>query len=311
MTTLARIVDAFGGALFDAGRRALIPGPGHARGDRSVSLYDAGDGRILIHCFSPRDDWRAVRDILARGGFLDGRHSSSPASSPASSIAAPASRAPVVQPAVEDRSARARRIWGEGAGLKGSPAEAYLEGRGVCVAEGPDNGATLDALRFHPTMTSLDDRVRRPALLSAILSQNGVLQGVEATLLARDGAGVRKAAAATPRRIIGRLMGGAVRLFQTSDVLVVAEGVETALSAAHALRAPAWAILSAANLARFEPPAEVHRLIVAADADAAGMRAAHALRARLRGALDGVEIIAPPEGFNDWNDVVRARRTLK
>ncbi|KAF0174909.1 MAG: virulence-associated protein E [Caulobacteraceae bacterium] len=294
MTTLARIVAACGGSLYDAGRRALIPGPGHAPEDRSVSLFCADDGRILIHCFGPRDDWRTVRDMLALAGLLDGR-----GFEPAPTRAR-AARPFVAQPSAEERSARARRIWGAGVAVAGSLAERYLAARGVRASASADS-----ALRFHAAMTSLDDRRRRPALLSAITDPAGVVQGVEATLLARDGASARKADIATPRRVIGRLLGGAVRLQAPSETLLIAEGVESALSAAHALGAPAWAALSAANLARFAPPAGVRRLIIAADADAAGLHAATILAERRRHEVDAVKITTPPEGFNDWNDWVR------
>ncbi|TPW04130.1 MAG: virulence-associated protein E [Alphaproteobacteria bacterium] len=275
MTTLARIVAACGGSLYDAGRRALIPGPGHAPEDRSVSLFCADDGRILIHCFGPRDDWRTVRDMLALAGLLDGR-----GFEPAPTRAR-AARPFVAQPSAEERSARARRIWGAGVAVAGSLAERYLAARGVRASASADS-----ALRFHTD----------PA---------GVVQGVEATLLARDGASARKADIATPRRVIGRLLGGAVRLQAPSETLLIAEGVESALSAAHALGAPAWAALSAANLARFAPPAGVRRLIIAADADAAGLHAATILAERRRHEVDAVKITTPPEGFNDWNDWVR------
>jgi len=71
MSRLRRIVDAMGGVLLDGGRRALVRGPGHGPADRSVSLLETEDGRVLIHCFSPRDDWRAVRDEFADLGLLD------------------------------------------------------------------------------------------------------------------------------------------------------------------------------------------------------------------------------------------------
>jgi putative DNA primase/helicase len=296
MTALARIVAAFGGTLYDAGRRALIPGPGHAREDRSVSLFDPGDGRILIHCFSPRDDWRTARDMLARGGFLDDRARTG------TPLAPSATRPTVAQPTVEDRVVRARRLWGQGVALQGSVAELYLAARGVALQT---SVALSGAVRFHRAMTALDDSRRRPALLSAIRAHDGRVQGVEATLLVRDGASANKAHVATPRRVIGRLLGGAVRLEAHADVLVIAEGVESALSAGLALGAPAWAALSAGNLATFTPPAGLRRLIIAADADAAGLHAAGQLRARLRASLDDVEITPPPAGFNDWNDWVR------
>lgn len=78
MSRLERIVDAMGGVLMDGGRRALVRGPGHGPSDRSVSLLETDDGRVLIHCFSPRDDWRAVRHQLADLGLLGENHTQAP-----------------------------------------------------------------------------------------------------------------------------------------------------------------------------------------------------------------------------------------
>ena len=143
--------------------------------------------------------------------------------------------------------------------------------------------SNVEALRFGPHMTSLDDRERRPALMAAL--HGAELQGVQATLLSSCGSA--KAAVATPRRVIGRLMGGAVRLFDCADALIIAEGLETACSASAALGLPAWAALTADNLARFNPPRGVKRLVIASDNDPAG-RAAAAGDAR-RGAVRGPE----------------------
>ncbi len=296
---LARIVDALGGVLLDGGRRALVPGPGHSKHDRSVSLLLADDGRIIVHPISPRDDWRAVRDALAAAGLLDdGRDIASPPSVSWTQTGSER-RATIVQPAKEDRVVRAHRFWRESLPLTGTAAEHYLHHRGV-----REPVASAHALRFHPRMTSLEDRLRRPALISAILDATGEVQGVEVTLLTANGAA--KATVATPRRVIGRLMGGAVRLHPAAEAMIVAEGVETALSAAEAFDLPAWAALSGGNLARFAPPPLVRRLVVARDADDAGRVAATGIVDRL-GATLAVEIATPPGDFNDWNDWARSR----
>ncbi|UPT61520.1 MAG: toprim domain-containing protein [Hyphomonadaceae bacterium JAD_PAG50586_4] len=292
MSRLKRIVDAMGGQLMDGGRRALVRGPGHGPGDRSVSLLETEDGRVLIHCFSPRDDWRAVRDELADLGLLDedGEHHPN---------AAPVAHVRALGTPDEDRRARVMRLWDESAPIPGAIAERYLRAREI---EGELPGP--DVLRFHPRMTSLDDRERRPALVAALVDADAVLQGIQVTLLSAHGA--TKAPVATPRRTIGRLMGNYVRVDAPSDTLVVAEGLETALSARRALGAGAWAFLSAENLAQFEPPRVIDRLIIAADRDEAGLFAAERLRARAIKTIT-VEIALPPEGFADWNDWARAR----
>lgn len=290
MSRLKTIVDAVGGVLLDGGRRALIRGPGHGPGDRSVSLALTDDGRILVHCFSPRDDWRAVRDELVGQGLLDDGRS-------AGKSAGPLERPAIVQPQKEDKIKRARRIWSETKAIAGSAAERYLRGRAIPrVLPG--------ALRFHSAMTSLEGKERRPALIGAITDNEGDITGVHVTLLSAHGAA--KATVATPKRVVGRMMGSAVRLDDRDDTLIVAEGIETALSAQTALQYPAWALMSAVNMARFELPAALSRLIIAADNDQAGLAAARALKARVEN--DTVcEIVLPPDGLDDWNDWLQSR----
>ncbi len=286
MSRLERIVAACGGVLLDGGARALIPGPNHSHKDRSVSLVETEEGRILIHCFSPKDDWRAVRAALSERGLLDREHYEPPT----------AAERPIVQPDDEERVSRARRIWSEARELRYTPAAAYLRRRSIELVS--------PALRFHGRMTSVDDRLRRPALVAAITAADGALCGVQVTLLSRYG--VSKAPVATPRRIIGRLIGGAVRLGDPESELAVGEGVETMASASIALGIPAWATLTAHNLSLFEPPACVSRLVVAADSDEAGRAAAAALKDRCAGRVE-LSVRFPLGGFSDWNDW--ARRT--
>ncbi|MFN3465366.1 MAG: toprim domain-containing protein [Terricaulis sp.] len=292
MSKLKRIVDAMRGVLLDAGRRALIRGPGHGPADRSVSLLETEDGRVLIHCFSPRDDWRAVRAELADLGLLDEtdvEHASS---------AEPLVRLHAEQ-RDEDRRARVRRLWDESVSVAGTIGERYLRARAI---EGELPGP--DVLRFHPRMTSLEDRERRPALVAGLVDNDGALEGIQVTLLTAHGAA--KALLATPRRTIGRLMGHYVRIDAPGDVLIVAEGLETALSARRALGAGAWAFLSAENLAQFEPPPVIDKLIIAADHDEAGLAAAARLRERV-GSSVACEVTLPPDNYPDWNDWARGQ----
>ncbi|MBI3438002.1 MAG: toprim domain-containing protein [Proteobacteria bacterium] len=292
MSRLERIVAACGGMLLDGGTRALIPGPNHSRKDRSVSLAETEEGRILIHCFSPKDDWRDVRRALADLGLLDDEPPTDQRG-----VRWSASKI-VAQPVSEERVARAQRIWNESRPLRHTEAAAYLRRRAV-----PEDSLDTPALRFHPQMTSLDDRSKRPALVAAITDASGALQGVQVTLLTAHG--IAKAAVSTPRRVIGKLMGGAVRLSEAQDELAIGEGVETMLSAAHVLGVPSWAALTADNLSRFMTPTSIQRLIIVVDNDPAGVQAAQVLRERSR-ANARVETASAPDHFNDFNDWARA-----
>ncbi|MDX2276170.1 MAG: toprim domain-containing protein [Hyphomonadaceae bacterium] len=293
MSRLERIIAACGGILLDGGTRALIPGPNHGHKDRSVSLRLTEEGRILIHCFSPKDDWRDVRRALTDLGLLDDE----PRGEKRDAHLSPS--LVVAQPLDEERVARAGRLWEESSPLKHSVAEAYLRRRAV-----PAGLWGSVALRFNGRMTSLDDRAKRPALVAAISDAHGALQGVQVTLLSAHG--TAKAAVATPRRVIGKLMGGAVRLADAQDELAIGEGIETMLTASDAFGVPAWAALSADNLSRLIIAQPLRRLIIAADNDEAGMRAAQTLRARMASSTR-VEIEPAPPSFNDWNDWARAQ----
>jgi hypothetical protein len=176
-------------------------------------------------------------------------------------------------------------------------ATAYLRRRAI-----PEALWDTPALRFHPNMTSLDDRARRPALVAAITDGSGALQGVQVTLLTAHG--TAKAPVVTPRRVIGKLMGGAVRLHPVGRELAVGEGIETMLSASAALGLPAAAALTAGNLAMLVPLEGVERLVVAVDSDEAGFAAADQLQSRLH---IPVEVTPPPDGAEDWNAGARVR----
>lgn len=292
MSRLERIVAACGGILLDGGTRALIPGPNHSHKDRSVSLAETEEGRILIHCFSPKDDWRDIRRALAELGLLANESRGA-----ADSVRLTAPKI-VAQPLEEERVARARRIWDESRPLRPTVATAYLRRRAI-----PEASWDTSALRFHAHMTSLDDRAKRPALVAAITDGAGELQGVQVTLLTAHG--TAKAAVPTPRRVIGKLKGGVVRLHAARDELAIGEGVETMLSASRALGLPSWAALTADNLSRFTIPSFIRRIVIVVDNDTAGARAAELLRDRSLPEVR-VETASVPEGFNDFNDWARA-----
>jgi putative DNA primase/helicase len=97
--------------------------------------------------------------------------------------------------------------------------------------------------------------------------------------------------------------GSSVRLMQCEDVLGVAEGIETALSAAILFDVPVWAALNTSMLKTFEPPEGLKRLYVFGDNDAncAGQAAAYELARRLASHVE-VSVEIPEEVGCDWND---------
>ena len=104
---------------------------------------------------------------------------------------------------------------------------------------------------------------------------------VHRTYLRPDGR--RKANLDPDKAMLGAVSGGAVRLTNEPDGLVVAEGIETALSlACGLLSAPTtiWAALSTSGMQSLRLPASPGKLAIAPDGDPSGKSAAHSLAER-------------------------------
>lgn len=204
----------------------------------------------------------------------------------------------------EDKLAALRRVWSESKPIqRGDEAELYLLGRGLRLYDLPES------IRVHPGLRYQDG------------DHLGVYPGMLATVSAPDGRAVslhrtylqdaRKAPVSAPKKLMQGLpiAGAAIRLTAVSEVLGIAEGIETALAASELFELPVWSCISAQGIESFEPPAGVREVIVFSDNDtnfagqAAAYRAAH--RLKLRGF--GVEVVVPPE-HGDWLDVLNHRK---
>jgi hypothetical protein len=288
--TLHRIVRAVGGEVYDGGRRANIPAPGHSSADRSVSLW-LRDGRLVVHTFGD-GDWRAVLDELRRLRLVEG------GDTPAAGGGYAASR-PADDLSRRKRQAVVSRIWELGRPVVGTLSERHLRLRAV-TRDMP--GAS--ALRHGPDVAVAAYRetgFRRPALLAGIQDATGDLTAVEITYLAANGC--RADTLRLPRKTIGFVPSGcAVRLDPAAPEMLVGEGVVTTLSASARFALPAWALLSTRNLRGWTPPPGVRAVLIAADRGTDGEASAARLRRRLARLGLRVWVEVPPAGCGDWND---------
>ncbi len=125
--------------------------------------------------------------------------------------------------------------------------------------------------------------------------------GVHRTYLADPGVKAFENA----KLMLGRCAGGAVRLSGGDGPLVVAEGIETALSLLSGLSDASprvWAALSTSGMAGLVLPQHPGELVLAPDGDAPGRRAATKLANRAIATGWRVRIMRCPDG-SDWNDV--------
>lgn len=172
---------------------------------------------------------------------------------------------------------------------------AYLEGRGLDVPP------TLYGHHELPYYHEGREIGRYPAMLGKVVDPEGKPVTFHRTYLL-DG---KKAPVPSPRKMMppaGTVRGAAIRLYPCTDTLVVAEGIETAIACRQLWDLPAWAAISAQNLARFQPPEMVRRIILAGDHDAsyAGQAAVYAAAQRL--VRDYAVEVRIPEGPGDWAD---------
>lgn len=277
------LVERLGGRWHGTGGMCRCP----AHDDHTPSLsIRPGERRLLFHCFAGCETAAIILALRSLGLLppaLLGHNAGEP--SPA-------------DPGRGNRCAAAA-LWFAAREIGRSPAEAYLKSRGLVL---PESG-----LRYHPR-TPLGRgalAVFRPALLAAVRDESGLL-AVHRTFL--DLEPVRLAGIPAPRRALGRLGQGAVRLRAPEEgVLGLAEGIETALAATLLTEIPCWAVLGNERLARVAIPPAVRRVILFPDNDVPGRRAGRQARTALERRGFAVETRLPAGWQADWNDVLLAR----
>jgi hypothetical protein len=175
-------------------------------------------------------------------------------------------------------------------------AKSYLESRN-CVTPPKDSH-----LKWHPQLKHPSGYVGA-ALVALVTDQHtGKALSIHRTWITSTG----KADVNPPRLFAAgqSIKGGVIRLWGDEYVgggLGIAEGIETALSLAHAMT-PVWAVMDAGHLAAFEVMAGVECLTIAADNDAAGIAAVEACASRWINAGHTVYVTKQQE--NDLNDYV-------
>ncbi|MDE2298472.1 MAG: toprim domain-containing protein [Burkholderiales bacterium] len=220
------------------------------------------------------------------------------------------------EPSAERMKKLAKRIWDEARPVVGGDeVDRYLTGRGLGLAAYPK------VLRLHPALGFYEKdgagKSRKvaeyAAMLACIQGPDGHAVTLHRTYL-KDG---QKAAVSEAKKVLSAgINSAAVRLFEPTDELAVAEGIETALAVHLATGKPVWAGLSAGNLEKLWLPDSVRKVCVYGDNDAGadfdGQAFAFALARRLkkeehRTGPRQVQVFIPKQPGMDWADVWLAR----
>lgn len=202
-----------------------------------------------------------------------------------------------------ENSKRIARLWAQCVPLvPGDAATLYLKRRGFAGV-----WPLPACLRFHRALPCWDGDKKIgdfPAMVAPLTAPDGRVVALHRTFLASDG---RKAEIRSPKKLTGTsgpLGGACIRLHEPAHgVLGVAEGIETALAARLASSVPTVAAYCAGNLAAWQWPSSVQRMVIFADADTAGRDAAEALRTRAVAARLQCQVLTPTTDGADWCDV--------
>lgn len=278
------LARALGGRKAGASWMARCP----AHDDRapSLSIADARDGKVLVRCHAGCNQRDVIALLRARGVWKDGRKPIRFSRQP-DGVASDAKR----------RTEAALTIWHNSQSAAGTPAETYLRSRRLTVP-------IPRAIRFHAGLKHPSGGVW-PAMVALVThGVDGRPIGIHRTFLARDGCA--KAPVEPAKMMLGPCRGGAVRLAEPHDVLMIGEGIETCLAAMQASGRPAWAALSTSGLRALDLPREVRDVIVLADGDDPGEAAARDCAWRWKQEGRRVRIARPPQGM-DFNDLLMCR----
>jgi hypothetical protein len=260
--------------------RILAPSPGKAATDRSLDVRVYSPTNFFVYSYE--------------GSFQAAR----------AHVSAALNLNPWEEDPVEAyrKSQAAEDLWSWTTPASGTPVEIYLRSRAITIPPPPSLRFCQEA-KHGPTLS------KWPTMIARVVDgESGSSMGIHRTFLAPGGK--RKAPVKPEKMMLGPCAGGAVRLaeFNPDRPLLIGEGIETSLSAMVMAQHPcqAWAALSIAGLDALALPDSVRSVVVLADNDGQGQRAAHRNASRWEKGGREVKVTSPPPEFNDFNDMLVA-----
>ncbi len=230
------------------------------------------------------------------------------------------SEAEAKERAAKIRGAKALFLHGEARAIAGTPAEAYLLGRGITTAT-----RWPGSLRFHPEVWNAERRLKLPAVLAMIVTPQGEHVGTHRIWLQPcPRRGWTKLDAEHAKKVLGTFWGGFVpvnkgtsgksmRDVTGDEPIYMCEGIEDAL----VIRAKLPGVrivcaISLGNMGAVVFPAAARRLVVVADRDGKAPEVDKLERAIAQQQARGMEVstVLPPVGFKDINDWAQGNAAL-
>lgn len=284
------IAQTMGGDV--VGRDSVnVPGPGHSKADRSLSIKlsaRAPAGFIVFsHC---GDDPIECRDyVKERLGLSlhdgDGRYSATPL-------------AVAVAGGEKDEQNRrdfALKIWHQSSDPTGTIVEKYLrDERGLTLPA----SAVSSVVRYHGRLRYGEQTFAGMVCLMRSIGTDEPT-GIHRTFI--DAAGKK-----IDRRMLGIAKGAAIKIDAHSEIggkLTIGEGFETVLASKLAGYGSAWALGSAGAVQAFPVLEQVSELTILEERDATSRKATRKCRSAYLSHGRKVNVLTPKRGFKDFNDV--------
>ncbi len=277
--------------------------PAHNDHNPSLSICLGDNGTLVLNCFvgcDPKDIFREIknRNLLPHSYYE--RRRVEPLNSNRNNLTGTVNTQK--EPQENHNRIKAQKLWEGAIDPQDTQVKTYLTSRGIHLTIPP-------SLRFFPAHDYYDkntgSKSNHPCMIAAITrwSSDEVI-AVHRTYLRADGLG--KAAVSEPKKMLAPMSGGAVRFGNDLDVIAVGEGIETCLSYYQETGITTLAVLSTSNFKSVAlPPVSITKqIIVLADNDAGGIKAAEEVIKKWR--IEGRKVYAqmPETEGDDFNDLL-------
>lgn len=181
-----------------------------------------------------------------------------------------------------------------------NPVALYLRQRGIVRDVWPSD------MRFHPSLAHPIAGKRHPSMVCAFRDVSGDVQAIHRTFLTHHGHKL-SGEGINAKLNLGSPKGCAIRLAPATDKVALCEGIEDALTVTQETGLPCWAVGNAAGLFGVVLPDSIREVIICADADDAGMKAAQKAMDRFLQQGRTVRLATPPHGFKDFNEAITTK----
>ncbi len=290
---IEKIVEKYGGT--QSGETCMVCCPCHDDNDPSLSVRVGDNGRLRLKCFAGCDRDK-IEDIFKSEGFW------------------PHGYATADDDDLDFEVDQHREIWTNSVPFtdpKANPLRLYLKNRGLksIVPE--------SVIRLHPSLGYYEGKSYAcdfPTMIAKVTDVDGQCIGIHRTYLTDKGT---KCDEKVPKKSMGSIKTGAIRIGVATETVALTEGIETAFAVTEATGLPVYSAISASGLESVELAPDIQTVHIFADKDRSGTGQNAADKAAQRFIVEGrtVFIHTPtasiPEGAKgiDWLDVFNSEGT--